>query len=492
MWMENLGREEELKTGAEYLKSIEEMSIPIYIDGRRLDNALEHPAVRAAAHAVAATYDMVHEPELAELLTVESHLTGEPVSFFQHVPQSVDQLVAKVNVTRYMNRRLGICSFRCIQNAYAPLLYITRKIDLEKGTSYHSRLREWMIYMQRNDLLACPAITDPKGGRKIPAQEQPDPDMYLRVVDRNREGIVIRGAKLHQTGAAFSHEKLVLPCTTHRAGAEDYAVACAVPANTPGLVHISVRQSQDDRRKEGAEMDLGNIYYGVHECIVIFDDVFVPWERVFLCGEVEYLGELVNLFGTSHRPTTGGCKSGWADVLIAATQLVARYNGLERSAHVQDKLADMIAISETMYSCGLAAAMRGFQLPGAGYVADPVLANNTKYYASRAVFDLIRLAEDITGGILSCCPGEKEMKNPEISHWMERFLKGVDDVPAEHRLRMVRLIENISWGLGSILHSATHGGGSGQACKMSLLEFSRTQPHRSEALESALHLCGIK
>ncbi len=480
-----------MMTGEEYLRSVEEMRIPIYIDGERLDNAMRHPAVRAAAAAVAATYDMAHEPELRERLVVRSHLSGEPVTIFQHVPQNTGDLVAKVNVTRYLNRRLGICSFRCIQNAYAPLLYITRRIDLEKGTSYHERFRAWVERMQREDLLACPAITDPKGSRKIPAQEQLDPDMYLRVVDRNHQGIVIRGAKLHQTGAAFSHEKLVLPCTTHRAGAENYAVACAVPANAEGIVHISVRQSQDDRRRRDAEIDLGNIYYGVHECICVFDDVFVPWERVFLCGEVEYLGELVNLFGASHRPTTGGCKSGWADVLIAATQLMAEYNGLERSSHVQDKLADMIAIAETMYSCGVAAALRGFELPGGGYVGDPVLANNAKYYASRAVFDLIRLAEDITGGILSCCPSEREMRNPEIAAWLARFLKGVDGVPAEHRVRVVRLIENISWGLGSILHSATHGGGSGQACKMSLLEFSRLQPHRAEALERAKALCGI-
>lgn len=152
----------------------------------------------------------------------------------------------------------------------------------------------------------------------------------------------------------------------------------------------------------------------------------------------------------------------------------------------------MIAISETMYSCGLAAAIRGIELSEAGYIADPVLANNTKYYASKAVFDLIRLAVDITGGILACCAGEREMRNPEIAHWIARFLGGAEGVPAEHRVRIVRLVENISWGLGSILHSATHGGGSGQACKMSLLEFSHLQPHRAEAVESALRLCGIK
>lgn len=480
-----------MKTGKEYLQSIEEMSFELYIDGSKISNALEHPSVRAAANAVAATYDLVHEPELQDTIITTSHLTGEAITRFQHVPQSVDDLVTKVSVTRYCNRRLGMCSFRCIQNAYVPMLHVTHKIDSEKGTSYHQNFTEWVKYMQRNDLLACPAITDPKGNRKIPAHSQPDPDMYLRVVGKDKKGIVLRGAKLAQTGAVISHEKLVLPSTTHRQGDEDYAVACAVPGNAKGLIHISVRQPQDDRRKESVEIDLGNIRYGVHECIVIFEDVFVPWERVFLCGEVEYLDEVVNLFGASHRPTTGGCKAGWADVLIGAVQLMAEYNGLDKVAHVRDKIADMIAITETMYSCGIAAAVRGFELPHAGYVSDPVLANNAKYYASKAVFDLIRLAEDITGGILACCPSEKEMKNPEIATYLERFLKGVDEVPAEHRIRIVRLIENVSWGLGSILHSATHGGGSGQACKMMLYEFSKLQPHREMAVKSAKALAGI-
>ena len=480
-----------MKTGKEYLDSIREMSFQIYIDGDKLNNALEHPSVKAAANAVAATYDLAHEPDFRDRVITTSHLTGESITRFQHVPQSVDDLVSKVNLTRYCNRRLGMCSFRCIQNAYAPVLYITHKIDSDKGTSYHHNFIEWVKYMQTNDLLACPAITDPKGNRKIPAHKQPDPDMYLRVVGKDKKGIVLRGAKVAQTGAVISHEKLVLPSTTHRAGDEDYAVACAVPSNTEGIIHISVRQSQDDRRQENMEIDLGNIKYGVHECIAIFDDVFVPWERVFMCGEVEYLDEVVNLFGASHRPSTGGCKAGWADVLIGAVQLVAEYNGLDKVAHVRDKIADMIAITETMYSCGIAAAVRGFELPHAGYVSDQVLANNAKYYASSAVFDLIRLAEDITGGILSCCPSEKEMRNPEIAPYLERFLKGVDEVPAEHRVRIVRLIENISWGLGSILHSATHGGGSGQACKMTLYEFSKLQPHRQIAIKSAKALAGI-
>jgi 4-hydroxybutyryl-CoA dehydratase/vinylacetyl-CoA-Delta-isomerase len=480
-----------MKTGKEYIDSIKAMNFELYIDGGKITDIYNHPQIRPAVDAVAETYDFAFKPELQDRMLTKSHLTGETISRFQHVPQSTEDLISKVGITRFANRYLGCCSFRCAQNIFAPLLHITRKIDKDKGTHYHENALNWIKRMQREDLLGCPAITDPKGDRRIQACKQPDTEMYLRVVEKNKDGIVLRGAKLCQTGAILSHEKIVLPCTTHRAGDEDYTVVCAVPGNTPGLIHISVRQPQDDRRKEGVEIDLGNIKYGVHECVVIFNDVFVPWERVFMCGEVEYLDEFNNMFGACHRPTTGGCKSGWADVLIAATELMAANNGLRNASHVKDKLTDMIAVSETMFSCGVAAAARGFELPGSGYLPDPVLANNAKYYISKAVYELIRLAEDITGGILACCPGEKELRNPEIAHYLERFVKGVDDTPAEHRIRIVRLIENISWGLGSILHSATHGGGSGQACKMLLYEFSQVMPYRKEALQSAKRLCGI-
>jgi 4-hydroxybutyryl-CoA dehydratase/vinylacetyl-CoA-Delta-isomerase len=482
-----------MKNGREYIESIRAMNFELYIDGGKINNVCDHPKTRPAIDAVAETYDFAFRQDLQGQFVTKSHLTGETISRFQHVPQSPEDLVRKVGITRFANRYLGCCSFRCAQNIFAPLLYITWKVDQDKGTRYHENALHWIRMMQKQDLLGCPAITDPKGNRRIQAYMQPDPEMYLKVIGKNRDGIVLKGAKLCQTGAILAHEKLVMPCTTHRPGDEDYVVVCAVPGNAPGIINISVRQAQDDRRMEGTTMDLGNTKYGVHECVVIFNDVFVPWERVFMCGEVDYLDEFNNLFGACHRPTTGGCKAGWADVLIAATELMAASNGLRNVSHVKDKLADMYSISETMFSCGVAAASRGYELSGrSGYIPDPILANNTKYYISKAVYDLIRLAEDITGGILACCPGEKELKNPEIADYLARYLKGADNQPAENRVRIVRLIENISWGLCSLLHSATHGGGSGQACKLMLYEFSQKAAYRQEALLSAKRLCGIQ
>lgn len=461
-----------MKTSQEYLESIRRMNYELYIDGGKITDVLSHPLVSAQAAALAATFDFQNDPSLEEHFVTTSHFTGERISRFQHVAQSKDDLLRKVELTRYCNQQLGMCSFRCLPNAFVPLLFVTQRIDQAHGTNYHRNAIEWIKYIQKEDLITCPALTDPKGDRSVKAHKQENPNMYLRVVGKNDEGIVIQGAKVAQTGSMVSHEKLVVPSTTHYPGGEAYAVCCAVPGNAKGIIHISARHPGESRRTEGMKIDMGNARYGMHETVEIFDNVFVPWERVFMCGEVEFVGEMVNLAGAAHRPTTGACKSGWADVLIGAVALAADHAGLSRVSHVRDKLADMIHLSETIYSCGIAAAHKGIKLGDAGYIPDPVLANNTKYFASKAVYDLIRLAEDITGGILATLPGEKEFTNPDIAEHLKWVYTGANNTPAEHRARIVRLIENLTFGMGSFAHSAAHGGGSGQACKMCIYEFT--------------------
>lgn len=482
-----------LKTGEEYVQDMIDMNFELYIDGEKISgkSVVDHPQVKPMINAIAETYNMQHEEKLKDLLLCKSHLTGEKISRWTHVPQTKEDLIRKIDITRFANRRIGMCSFRCAQNAFPAILATTRKIDQKKGTNYYKNAINFIKYFQEKDLVGCPAITDPKGDRKIPAHEQEDPDMYLRVVEKDKDGIVIRGAKVCQTGSVCSYEKLVAPCITHRKGAEDYAVCCAVPCNAKGIKNISVRYSQDERRKEGSEWDLGNNEYGFHETVVIFDDVFVPWERVFMCGEVEFTDLLINLAGGYHRPTTGGCKTGWSDILIGATQAYAEMIGIANESHVKSKITDMIMHNEVMYSCGIAACVNGSFMEGVGMIPDMILANNTKYVASKAVYELIRLAEDITGGIITTLPGEKEFKNPEIANYLEKYYKGANNTPAEHRARIVRLIENLTYGAGALCHSAAHGGGSGQACKLSMYEFSKLGPLQSR-VDDAKKLCGIK
>ncbi len=481
-----------MKTGNDYIQDMIDMNFELYIDGKKISGAdvVNHPQVRPMINAVAETYDMQHEKDLQEHLLCRSHLTGDIISRWAHVPQSVEDNIRKVDITRFANRRIGMCSFRCIQNSFPAVLATAKAIDEKKGTNYYGNAIDYIKFYQGNDLIGCPSITDPKGDRRVPAHLQKDPDMYLRVVDKSREGIVLRGAKLCQTGSVASHEKLVLPCITHGKGAEAYAVACAVPGNAKGIKNISVRYSQDTRRKEGLEWDIGNPRFGFHETVVVFDDVFVPWERVFMCGEVEFTGMLINLAGGTHRPTTGGCKTGWSDVLIGAVQAFAEYNGTANVSHVREKITDMIMYNEVMYSCGIAACVNAKKFEGVGMIPDMILGNNAKYVASKAVYELVRLAEDIVGGIITTLPSEREFKNPEIAHYLEKFYRGANDTPAEHKARIVRLIENLTYGAGALCHSAAHGGGSGQACKLSLYEWSKEQALPTR-VRDAKKLCGI-
>lgn len=481
-----------LKAGKQYIQDMVNMNFQLYIDGGKVAGAdvINHPKVRPMINAIAETYDMQHEKDLQEILQCKSHLTGDIISRWTHVPQTVEDNIKKVDITRFANRRIGMCSFRCVQNSFPAILLTTREIDKSKGTHYYNNAVEYIKYFQKNDLIGCPALTDPKGDRKVPAHMQEDPDMYLRVVDKNKEGITLRGAKLCQTGSVVSYEKLVLPCITHGPGAEAYAVSCAVPGNAKGIKNISARYSQDDRRQEGLEWDIGNMKFGFHETVVIFDDVFVPWERVFMCGEVEFTGMLVNLIGGAHRPTTGGCKTGWTDILIGAVQTFAEYNGTANVSHIREKITDMIMYNEMMYSCGIAACVKSKWYDSVGMIPDMLLGNNTKYITSKVVYELVRLAEDITGGIITTLPSEKEFKNPEISPYLNRFYKGAKGASAENKVRIVRLIENLTYGAGALCHSAAHGGGSGQACKLSMYEFAKGEPLESRKRD-AQKLCGI-
>ncbi|MEM2134355.1 MAG: 4-hydroxyphenylacetate 3-hydroxylase N-terminal domain-containing protein [Candidatus Freyarchaeota archaeon] len=482
-----------LKTGEEYIQDMIDMNFELYIDGGKISgkSVVNHPKVKPMIRAIAETYDMQHEEKLKDFLLTKSHFTGETISRWTHVAQTVEDLIRKVDITRYANRRIGMCSFRCVHNAFPALLATTKAIDKAKGTHYYKNAVEYIKYFQKNDLIGCPAMTDPKGDRLLKAHEQSDPDMYLRVVEKDKDGIVLRGAKLCQTGSVCAHEKFVAPSTTHYPGSEDYAVCCAVPGNAKGIKNISARYSQDDRRREDLEWDIGNPKYGFHETVVIFDDVFVPWERVFMCGEVEFTGMLVNLLGACHRPSTGGCKTGWSDILIGAVQAYAELNGTANVSHVREKITDMISYNETMYSCGIAACVKATYYEGAGMIPDMILANNTKYVASKAVYELIRLAEDITGGIITTLPSEKEFKNPEIAHYLARFYAGANETPAEHRARIVRLIENLTYGAGALCHSAAHGGGSGQACKITMYYASKGEPLQSR-VRDAKRICGIE
>ena len=449
-----------------YLDSLRGLERRVYVLGEKVENTVDHPLVRPSANAVAESYNPGDEPEAANLLFVKSHLTGERISRFTHIHQSTEDLVDKVLMQRMLGRRTSTCYQRCVgMDGFNALYSVTYECDQAHGTEYHRRLKDYLEWVQGENVVVNGAMTDVKGDRGKRPAEQADLDLFVRIVDRTPGGIVVRGAKAHQTGALNSHEILVMPTTAMREDEAEFAVSFAVPSTEKGITYILGRQPSDTRKMEGSPLDVGNPTYGSQEALVIFDDVFVPNERVFMAGETDQSGRVVERFAAFHRQSYGGCKVGVGDVLIGAAQLAANYQGVARASHVRDKITEMVHLNETLFCCGIACSARGEATPSGGYMVDVMLANICKLNVTRFPFEIARLLQDIAGGLVVTMPSEKDFNNPEIAPYLDKYLAGTDGVPTLDRIKILKYIENMTVGCGAAayLTESIHGAGSPQA-----------------------------
>ncbi|MDD5207504.1 MAG: 4-hydroxyphenylacetate 3-hydroxylase N-terminal domain-containing protein, partial [Desulfobacterales bacterium] len=420
-----------LKTREEYIESLRKMKPEVYMFGERVTDIVDNPRLRAGIEATAATYELASVPECRDLIVTRSPLINEPVNRFTLPPSSIEDLVARVKVNRKLGNWVGTCHQRCTGlDCLSTLSIVTYDIDKKYGTEYNKRFLEFLKNVQKNDLAANAAVTDVKGDRSLGPKEQADPDMYLHVVERRSDGIVVRGAKAHQTGSLSSHEIIALPTRALRKGDEDYAVAFAIPQDAPGLVHVVGRSSLDSRELDGC--DVGNMLYSKYCPTVIFNNVFVPWERVFMCGEVEFAVDMVVKFSSFHRQSHGGCKSGKIDCMIGAALTLMDYNGTSKAGHHKQKVIDMIHRAETLYGCCLAASYEGKKEPSGTYFIDTVLANASKIHEGKEMAEAIRLMVDVSGGFVADLPSERDLEHPEIGPMLKKYLKGVDGVPVEN------------------------------------------------------------
>ncbi|MBM7870360.1 4-hydroxybutyryl-CoA dehydratase/vinylacetyl-CoA-Delta-isomerase [Clostridium pascui] len=456
-----------LMTGEQYVESLRKLNLNVYMFGEKVENPVDNPVLRPSLNSVKATYELAQLPEYEDLMTTTSHMTGEKINRFSHIHHSTDDLVKKVKMQRLCGQKTAACFQRCVgMDAFNATYSTTFEIDKEYGTNYHENFKKFLEYSQKNDLTVDGAMTDPKGDRGLSPSKQADPDLYLRVVERRPDGVVVRGAKAHQTGICNSHEVLVMPTIAMRPEDKDYAIAFAVPTDAEGITMIIGRQSCDSRKlEEGADIDVGNKVYGGVEALTIFDNVFVPNDRIFLNGETEFAGMLVERFAGYHRQSYGGCKVGVGDVLIGATALAADYNGAHKASHVKDKLIEMTHLNETLYACGIACSAEGTKTESGNYIIDLLLANVCKQNVTRFPYEIARLAEDIAGGLMVTMPSEKDYRSPEVGHYIEKYLKGVSSVPLENRMRVLRLIENLTLGTAAVGYrtESMHGAGSPQA-----------------------------
>jgi len=478
-----------MKTPQEYVESLRKLQLVVYMFGKRVRNVVDDPIIRPSLNAISMTYALARNPKYQDIMTATSHITGGRINRFTHIHQSVDDLVRKSKMGRLLGSLTGCCFQRCVGvDALNALSMTTYDIDAKYGTEYNKRFLKYLEYVQQNDLVCDGAMTDPKGNRSLPPHRQADPDQYLRVVEERKDGIIVRGAKAHQTGAVNSHEIIVMPTISMREEDKDFAVSFAVPSNTKGIVYVVGRQSCDTRKLEEGRIDRGNINFGGHEALIIFNDVFVPWERVFMYKEYDFSGQLVEQFASYHRQSYA-CKVGVGDVLIGATQTIAEYNGIERASHVKDKIVEMNHLNETLYCGCIACASEGHREPSGTYYVDTLLANVHKQNVTRFPYEIARLAQDIAGGLLVTLPSEADMRSADVGDWIKKYFKGRDDIPTENRMRIVRLIENITLGSAAVgyLTESMHGAGSPQAQRIMI---SRLIDIRSKQ-KTAKSLAGI-
>jgi 4-hydroxybutyryl-CoA dehydratase/vinylacetyl-CoA-Delta-isomerase len=477
---------EVIRTGEEYIASLRGRHLKVHLFGERVEEPVDHSIIRPSINAMAATYDA--SPEEADLATAESGLTGEPVNRFLHVTRSAADLVAQGKMQRRLGQMTGTCFQRCVgMDAINSLFSLTYDVDAARGTGYHARFLAWLTEVQRRNLVVGGAMTDVKGDRSKGPAQQADPDLFVHVVDRRPDGIFIRGAKAHQTGAINSHWLLVMPGQRLDQAEGDYAVACAIPVTAPGLTFIYGRQAADSRSLEG-DLDVGNARYAGQEALIIFDDVFVPFDFVFMDGEVGYAADLVERFTAYHRRSYV-CKAGVGDVLIGAAALIADYNGVPGASHVRDKLVEMAHLNETMYAAGIAASHEGHRTAAGNWEPDHLLANVCKQNVTRFPYEMVRLAQDLAGGSVVTLPSEQDLRHPEIGPLLDKYLRGRADVPTEHRIRVLRLIENLTLGRNAVgfLTESLHGAGSPQAQRVVI----RRQVDLDSRRAMALRLAGI-
>ena len=456
--------------------------------GELLKEPLENPIIKPSIEAMAETYELaVREPELA---SVTSPYTGEKINRFLHIAENNEDLFMQNKMQRKLGQLTGTCFQRCVgMDAFNALHSITYEVDEKHNTNYHKNFTNFLTEMHKDNLVIGGAMTDVKGDRSKLPHEQEDEDVYLRIVKRTEEGVYVKGAKAHQTGCINSHWMVVMPTLRLSDKDKDYAIVGAIPVDADGITYIYGRQSCDTRSMEPGEYDVGNKYFAGQEAMVIFDNVFIPNKYIFMNGEFEFSSMLVERFTTYHRRSYV-CKSGVGDVLIGAAATIAEYNGVEEASHIKDKLVEMNKLNETIYATGIASSLQGTKTKSGNFINDDLLANVCKQHVTKETYEIGRLAQDLAGGLVGSMPSGIDFNEGSMSEDLKKYLKGKKDINSEDRVKILRLIENMTLGRNAVayLTESLHGAGSTQAQRVQI----RRKVDIEEKKDFAKKLSGIK
>jgi 4-hydroxybutyryl-CoA dehydratase/vinylacetyl-CoA-Delta-isomerase len=457
-----------ITSGAEYIESLRNRNLNVFLFGEKVTEPVDHPMIRPSINAVAKTYDLAKTSQ--ELATAISPFTGERINRFLHIAESPEDLVLQNKMQRRLGQLTGTCFQRCVgMDAFNSLYSVTYEIDETYGSGYHDRFRSFVAMAQSAGYVIGGAMTDVKGDRSKAPHEQSDPDMYVHVTKRTAEGVYVSGAKAHQTGCVNSHWIIIMPTIRLSENDRDFAIVGAIPVDAEGITYIYGRQSCDTRSMEGSGLDAGNEQFAGQEAMVVLDNVFIPNEYIFMDGEYDFAAMLVERFTCYHRRSYV-CKSGVGDVLIGAAATIAEYNGADRASHIKDKLVEMTHLNETIYSTGIASSYQATKTRSGAYINDDMIANVCKHHVTKMPYEIGRLAQDLAGGLVVTLPSEADLEHPEIGPLIRKYLQGRADIATEDRMRILRLIENMTLGRNAVgyLTESMHGAGSPQAQRIQI------------------------
>lgn len=454
-----------VKTREEYLTALRKMRPNIYKFGELIVDVTSHPATKRTVESHARCFDAANDPEMQKMYTATSMFTGEKIQRWNSMMQDHGALIQNMRFKRQNYRRTGTCTGAvCVGwNAMNVMWAVTEDMDAEYGTNYKERLKSWILHAQKEGLTVAGALTDAKGDRSKTPSQQADPDTNLHVKEVRDDGIVIRGAKLMICGTAAAQEIFLLPGSGYKDPDKDYALACVVPRDIEGLTIVEARHPSDKRELE-ATADVEVPDTGITQGWLLFDDVFVPNERVFMCGEAKYSGKVIQYFTANYRACIGGCVTGQGDVMIGASILMARANGLKAKTFM-NKLVDMSINNTITFGLGAGACALGTQHPSGSFFADPHTAHTNKVMVATLPYEVKRLTQEIGGGIVEtgCMPSYADVSHPEYGPFLKKCLKA-GDASAETRFKAARLSEWLTIGAG--VPGCMHGGGSPDGAKL--------------------------
>ncbi len=453
-----------LMNAADFRESLRAYKPRVFVEGRRIDSVADEPLLAPGVAGVGVTYDFAHVEAHRKLMTAVQATSGKTVNRMVHVSENSSDLLAKLEAVRLVCKTSGCAQRYLTHDALNGIYQATRRADNAHGGDYSQRFLNYLHEVQDKDLTLGVAMTDAKGDRSLRPGKQANRDVYVHIKERRPDGIVIRGTKAIVTGAPYMHEFLVMPCRTHTPEDADFAVCCAVPVDAPGLTIIA--------RRAGRPGDAGAKFsakYGQSVGVLVFDDVFVPHDRVFMAGETEEAGFLTTTYATHHRHSCIGARAGFGDLLIGAGAHMIEANGLDadRHAHVREAMVDLITIVESFFACGVAASVYCTQDPTGSVTPDAVFSNIGKLLLATKIYDMHKLAHYVSGGLIVALPGPEEDHNPETAASLAAVLGGRADIPADKRMEIARLIGDLSVSdqAGWMSVISLHGGGSPEAMK---------------------------